>query len=59
MVLEEAAFEAGGMFLFGSVMAAFFSKYVSINHMTETVVLREDKTEVARWAVKTGLRPQL
>lgn len=59
MTLDAAGFEAGGMYLFGSVMNEFFSKYVSINHMTETVVLREDKTEVARWPVKSGLRPQL
>jgi type VI secretion system protein ImpG len=59
MTLDAGGFEAGGMYLFGSVLNEFFSKYVSINHMTETVVLREDKTEVARWPVKTGLRQQL
>lgn len=59
LTLDEGGFEAGGMFLFGSVLNEFFSKYVSINHMTETVVLTENKSEVARWPVKTGLRPQL
>ncbi len=59
VTLDETGFEAGGMYLFGSVLNAFFGKYVSINHMTETVVLREDKTEVAKWPVKAGLRPQL
>jgi type VI secretion system protein ImpG len=59
LTLDETGFEAGGMYLLGSVLNEFFGKYVSINHMIETVVLREDKTEVARWPVKAGLRPQL
>jgi len=59
LTLDETGFEAGGMYLFGSVLNEFFGKYVSINHMTETVVLRDDKTEVCRWPVKAGLRPQL
>jgi type VI secretion system protein ImpG len=57
--LDETGFEAGGMYLFGSVLNEFFRKYVSINHMTETVVLTDRKIEVGRWPVKAGLRPQL
>jgi len=59
VVLDETGFEAGGMYLFGSVLTEFFRKYVSINHVTETVVYTDNKTEVARWPVKAGLRPQL
>lgn len=59
LVLDETGFEAGGMYLFGSVLTEFFRKYVSINHVTETVVFTDSKTEVARWPVKAGLRPQL
>ena len=59
LTLDETGFEAGGMYLFGSVLNEFFRKYVSINHMTETVVVTENNTEVARWPVKAGLRPQL
>ena len=59
LVLDETSFEAGGMYLFGSLLTEFFRKYVSINHVTETVVLTDSKTEVARWPVKAGLRPQL
>jgi type VI secretion system protein ImpG len=59
LVLDETAFEAGGMYLFGSVLTEFFRKYVSINHVTETIVHTDSKTEVARWPVKAGLRPQL
>ena len=59
IVLDETAFEAGGMYLLGSVLSEFFRKYVSINHVTETIVVTDSKNEVARWAVKAGLRPQL
>lgn len=56
---DRTCFEAGGMFMFGSVLTEFFRKYVSINHMTETIVLTDNNTEVAKWPVKTGLRPLL
>jgi type VI secretion system protein ImpG len=59
VVLEEAAFEAGGMFLFGSVLEEFFSKYVSINNLTETVVRSDRDIEIARWPVRMGTRPRL
>ena len=57
--LDRTCFEAGGMYMFGSVLSEFFRKYVSINHMTETILLTDNETEVAKWPVKTGLRPQL
>ena len=59
LTLDETGFEAGGMFLFGSVLNEFFRKYVSINHMTETIVKTDSKIEVAKWPVQIGLRPQL
>jgi type VI secretion system protein ImpG len=59
LVFDETAFEAGGMYLFGSVLAEFFRKYVSINHMTETVVFTDNKRGVGRWPMKAGLRPLL
>lgn len=57
VVLEEAAFEAGGMYLFGSVLEQFFAKYVSINNLTETVVRSDSDVEVGRWPVRMGTRP--
>ncbi len=57
--LDESGFEAGGMYLFGSVLNEFFRKYVSINHMTETIVMTNKQEEVAKWPVKIGLRAQL
>jgi len=59
LVLEEAAFEAGGMYLFGAVLDEFLSKYVSLNHMIETVVRSDADIEVARWPVRMGRRPEL
>ena len=59
LVLDETAFEAGGMYLFGLVLSEFFRKYVSINNITETVVFTDSKREVGRWPLKAGLRPQL
>lgn len=59
VVLEEAAFESGGMFLFGSVLEEFFSKYVSINNLTETVIRSDRDIEIARWPVRMGTRPRL
>jgi len=59
VVLEEAAFEAGGMYLFGSVLEEFFSKYVSVNNLTETVIRSDTDIEIARWPVRMGTRPRL
>jgi type VI secretion system protein ImpG len=59
LVLEEAAFEAGGMYLFGSVLDEFLSKYVSLNHLTELVVRSDADIEIARWPVRMGTRPDL
>jgi type VI secretion system protein ImpG len=59
LVLEESAFEAGGMYLFGSVITEFFRKYVSINNITETVVRSDNNVEIGRWPVKMGRRPVL
>ncbi len=38
LTCEERAFEGTGAFLFGSVMQHFFSRYVSLNSFTETVL---------------------
>ena len=58
ITLEEAAFESGGMYLFGAVLEEFFSKYVSVNNMTEMVVQSDSDREVGRWPVRMGTRPR-
>ena len=59
VVLDEAAFDGRGMYLFGSVLDEFFSKYVSLNNLTETVIRSDRGIEIARWPVRMGTRPRL
>jgi type VI secretion system protein ImpG len=56
---DEAAFRGTGVFLRGAVMDQFFSRYISINSFTETVVRTLDRGEIARWPARTGQRPIL
>jgi type VI secretion system protein ImpG len=56
--VDELAFEGGSAFLLGSVLAQFFSRYVSINSFTETV-LRSGRGEIHRWMPQWGARPTL
>jgi type VI secretion system protein ImpG len=53
---DEPAFEGTGVFLLGAVMSVFFSKYVSINSFTETVIKSRDRGEIMRWPVNLGTR---
>ncbi len=53
---NEHAFEGTGAFLFGAVLDRFFSKYVSINSFTQTVVTTRERGEIMRWPVRTGTR---
>ncbi len=56
---EESAFEGTGMFVLGSVIEAFFAKYVSINAFTETVVKTVERGEIVRWPARMGLRQRI
>ncbi len=56
---EEAAFEGTGAFLLGSVMEEFFSRYVSLNSFTETVLRTMERGEVMRWPARIGRRHRL
>ena len=56
---DETAFEGTGVFLLGAVMSIFFSKYVSINSFTETVIQSRDRGEIMRWPANLGLRHTL
>ena len=57
--LDKAAFEGSGVFLLGAVLEEFFSKYVSINSFTETIVRSSDGEEVKRWPTRIGRRHRL
>jgi len=59
ITLEEAAYEGTGVFLLGAVLEHFFSKYVSINSFTETVVRTVERGEIMRWTTRNGSSPIL
>ncbi len=56
---DEFAFEGTGVFILGAVLERFFSKYVSINSFTETVLTTKQRGEVMRWPPRIGGRPLL
>ena len=53
---DEAAFEGTGVFLLGAVMSIFFSKFVSINAFTETVIRTAERGEIMLWPANLGSR---
>jgi type VI secretion system protein ImpG len=57
VTMDEGAFEGAGIFVLGAVLAEFFSRYVSINSFTETVIISETRGEIMRWPSKIGKRP--
>jgi type VI secretion system protein ImpG len=56
---DESAFEGSGVFLLGAVMSLFFSKYVSINSFTETVIKTRERGEIMRWRPSFGIKHML
>jgi type VI secretion system protein ImpG len=57
--LDETAFEGTSVVLLGSVLDRFFSRYVSINSFTETVLRSVQRGEIARWPLRIGHRPTI
>jgi type VI secretion system protein ImpG len=56
LMLDESGFEGTGVFLLGGVLGRFFTKYVSINSFTETVVKTRTRGEIMRWQPQVGQR---
>ena len=54
---DETAFEGTSVFLLGMVLEQFFSKYVSINSFTETVLRSTPRGQIMRWPARIGRRP--
>jgi type VI secretion system protein ImpG len=54
---DETAFEGTSVFLMGIVLEQFFSKYVSLNSFTETVLRTTQRGQVMRWPARLGRRP--
>jgi type VI secretion system protein ImpG len=59
LTCEDAAFQGRGAFVLASVLSEFFSRYVSLNSFTRTVLRTPDRGEVMRWPAKLGRRPIL
>lgn len=55
LLIDEIGFEGASAFLFGAVLARFFTQYVSLNSFTETVVTSATRGEIMRWAPGSGL----
>jgi type VI secretion system protein ImpG len=51
---DEAAFEGTSVVLLSLVLDRFFTKYVSINSFTETVLRSVQRGEIVRWPMKIG-----
>lgn len=57
VVMDEIGFEGTGIFLLGSVLEQFFSRYAGLNSFVETAVRSTDQGEVMRWPARVGQRP--
>ena len=57
VAVDEMTFEGASASLLGSVLAQFFTRYVSINSFTETVLRSDGRDEINRWAPQWGARP--
>ena len=55
LLIDETGFEGASAFLFGAVLARFFTQYVSLNSFTETQVTSATRGEIMRWAPGSGL----
>lgn len=53
---DESGFEGTGAFLLGAVLEEFFSRYVSLNSFTETVLRSTQRGEIKRWRARSGRR---
>jgi type VI secretion system protein ImpG len=56
---DETAFEGSSVALLGLVLDRFFSRYVSINSFTETVLRSLQRGEIVRWPLRIGHRPTI
>ncbi|RZL65873.1 MAG: type VI secretion system baseplate subunit TssF [Variovorax sp.] len=55
--VDRGAFHGHSAFLFGAVLAQFFTRHVEVNHFVETVLTVAGKGETMRWRPMCGTRP--
>ncbi len=53
--LDEAFFEGTGVYVLGAVLERFLRRHVGLNSFTETVLVTQQRGEIARWRPATGL----
>jgi type VI secretion system protein ImpG len=51
---DESSFEGQGVFILGAVLEQFFTRHVSINSFTETVITTIQRKEIMRWPPQMG-----
>lgn len=59
VAVDDLAFEGASAYLLGAVLDRYFSRYVSINSFTETVLRSGSRGEINRWLPHWGARPTL
>ncbi len=55
MVFDESFFEGSSSYHLAAVLEQFFRRHASINSFTETVLLTQQRGEIARWQPRPGL----
>jgi len=53
---DEESFAGGSHFVFGMVLDEFFSRYVSINSFSQTIIRTRQRGEVTKWKPRVGWR---
>ena len=59
IVFDETSYVGMGHFMLGAVLESFFTRYVSINSFTQTVVRTTEGKGEMRWPVRIGQRNQI
>jgi type VI secretion system protein ImpG len=59
VTFDESGFQGASAFLLGAVLDAFFSRYVSLNSFSETVIRTVERGEIMRWPMRLGRRQWL
>lgn len=54
LTCDESGFEGLGVFLIGTVLERFLSRYASMNTFTELVLCTQQRNEIYRWPARVG-----
>lgn len=55
--VDENAFSGISPYLFGAVLEHYFARHVSINMMTELILISQQRGQIGRWQPRLGSRP--